>query len=161
MLRRWVTSSVVKILKDDSNIDLVFGLFQQNTPETEESLPDGVLKRIEFRVSGPISRTTGQNRTMHSFDLNFLITQSRTNDVYVLDEELDALRKAVSRNFCIFRIDDSNAVEPFELIGTLRIDMSTRRPLYVHNFGLLKPQNNLAQGVVQGRFSMTLSEDFT
>lgn len=159
MLRRWVTASVARTLSVEHNISVLFGLYQENSPDGEESLPPGVLKRIEFRVDGPATQRMAK-RENHIFDLNFLITHSRTEDVYVMDEALDNLRKAVSRDFCIFRIDDDHTTEPFEMIGKLVVSKTVRRPLYTHNFGLLKPNNNLAQGVVQGRYEMYLPAGF-
>ena len=137
---------------------MLFGAYTQNNAEISGLAPNENL-RIEFRLDGPITRRRGTSRERHFFTLNFLLTCRLNNDVYVMDDLLDGMRKTLKRAFCIFKIDDENVVPPFTLVGPFKIASGSKNPK-VHNFGIIRSDLQLVQGVVsaQGYLDLPVEE---
>jgi len=153
-LNRWVRSSLLMYFQTKFP-EIVSTGFEQNSPETYNQLK-GEVTMIELQLNGPSTRMRSNKRARHNFDIRVLLTQSKTTNIYTMDELLDSVRSAFKDTFCIYEIDKDNQDPPFTLVGALKCYKGFRNEIRSFNFGQIDNNIPLFQGAVTGRYYIDL-----
>lgn len=154
-LNRWVRSSLLKYFQENGFPGIVSTGFEQNSPDTYNGLK-GEVTMVELQINGPSTRMRTNRRARHNFDIRVLLTQSKTTNIYTMDELLDSVRSAFKDTFCIYEIDKLNQVPPFDLVGPLKCSKGWKDQIRSMNFGQIDRNLPLYQGAVIGRYYIDL-----
>lgn len=154
-LCRWVMASCLlhfrNIFPYSANANGGYPYKQGQFQDAGASTAQQALERLELRVDGPWTQRRHKT-SVNIFEVNILVITTRgSNDIFRHEERVDAVRNKFVDCIPVYQIEKTS-IEPFTQVGSLHVEATERRPMFVKHFGQIDPKFPVLQSTTEARY---------
>ncbi len=147
-LSRWIYASTGKYFNAIAEANSLHFFVEGTNRETAEH-----QKYIEFRLDGPSITELSKNYYRLDVEINILWSFNQDDEDFHETERLKGILMDAMQNICIYRFGDGPNDDD-SLVGTLQLRQDSKTSTRVNNFGQVRKDVRLMQGIVEGSYSM-------